>query len=163
MSAIPSALPRVQISLPGPLVGHGVGWQWWCERACIYQPEAGAPSPDPLSRTASSVGRGRVRRRRGRGFDLATADDPPSLPAGDPTSQAHTYTLVAGTPFPLLGPFYPPTQTRTNARRRVYSSACIGTLEKRGFQACDQGSKCRHASSHPDRPERCLKTTTTTL
>merc|ERR1712203_923695 len=45
-------------------------------------------------------------------------------------------------------------------RRRVYSSACIGTLEKRGFQACDQGSKCRHASQ-TDRPEPCLKKTTT--
>merc|ERR1712004_677930 len=33
------------------------------------------------------------------------------------------------------------------------SSACIGTLDKRGFQACDQGSTCRHASQS-DRPPR---------
>merc|ERR1712038_1306128 len=108
------------------------------------------------------VGRGRVRRGRGRGFDLATADGPPSLPlVVTQVTGKHTHTGGRPPPPPQIplfwAHFYP--QTRTNARRRVYSSACIGTLEKRGFQACDQGSKCRHAP-HPDRPEQCLKTTT---
>ena len=52
------------------------------------------------------------------------------------------------------GPFFHPPPKLVQMLGGVStSSACIGTLDKRGFQACDQGSTCRHASQ-PDRPPR---------
>merc|ERR1712083_1022995 len=71
---------------------------------------------------------------KGRGFDLATADGPFSLPppaaagAGDP-SHRHTHTHAGGRhPFPpLFGPISPPPHPHP------------------------------HTPSQPDRPEPCLK------
>merc|ERR1712047_109752 len=63
----------------------------------------------------------------------------------------HTSTHTQG----RQGPFstHPPPKLVQMLGGVSTSSACIGTLDKRGFQACDQGSTCRHASP-PDRPPR---------
>ena len=101
---------------------------------------------------------------KGRGFDLATADGPYSLPtpppppapAGDP-SHWHTHTLASPSSW---AHFTPP---RTHPPKLVQMLGGVSTALLAaepwvtcGFHACDQGSKCRHASQ-PDRPERCLK------
>ena len=99
---------------------------------------------------------------KGRGFDLATADGPYSLPtppppapaAGDP-SHWHTHTLASPSSWAHFTPPFPPklVQMLGGVSTALLAAEPWVTC---GFHACDQGSKCRHASQ-PDRPERCLK------